>query len=67
MKKAGLKKCVKLFSVDFNPIDNNDILDIHKYLIRGTRDKIMFWLISKIIIGLLIGIVSRSNNTNVCR
>ena len=67
MKKAGLKKSVKLFSVDFNPIDTKDILDVHKYLIRGTRDKIMFWLINKIIIGLLIGIVSRSNNTNVCR
>ena len=32
MKKAVLKGVVKFFSVDFNPIDNNDILDIHKYL-----------------------------------
>ena len=31
MKKAGLKGVVKLFSVDFNPINNNDI---HKYLIK---------------------------------
>ena len=22
------------FSVDFNPIDSNDILDIHKYLMK---------------------------------
>ena len=34
MKKAGLKGVVKLFSVDFNAIDNNDILDIHKYLMK---------------------------------
>ena len=24
------------FSVDFNPIDANDILDIHKYLMKST-------------------------------
>ena len=28
MKKLGLKRSVKLFSVDFNPIDTNDILEI---------------------------------------
>ena len=32
MKKTGLKGVVKRFSVDFNPIDHNDILNIHKYL-----------------------------------
>ena len=31
MKKAGLKGSVRFFSVDFNPIDTNDISDIHKY------------------------------------
>ena len=35
MKKTGLKGVVKFFSVDFNPIDN-DILDIHKYLMKRT-------------------------------
>ena len=30
MKKTGLKGSVNFFSVDFNPIDTNDILDIHK-------------------------------------
>ena len=30
MKKAGLK------GIDFNLIDTNDILDIHKYLMEGT-------------------------------
>ena len=36
MKKTGLKGLVKWFSVDFNPIDNNNILDIHKYLMKKT-------------------------------
>ena len=35
-KKSGLKGVVKIFSVDFNPIDANDILDIHKYLMKRT-------------------------------
>ena len=33
-KKTGLEGSVKFFSVDFNPIDTNDILDIHKYLMK---------------------------------
>ena len=37
MEKTGSKGAVNFFSVDFNPIDTNDILDIHKYLIKGTR------------------------------
>ena len=36
MRKTGLKGLVKWFSVDFNPIDNNNILDIHKYLMKKT-------------------------------
>ena len=36
MKKTGLKGAVKFISVDFNPIDTNDILDIHKYLMERT-------------------------------
>ena len=35
-KETGLKGVVKLFSVDFNPIDTNDILDIHRYLMKRT-------------------------------
>ena len=34
MKKTGLKGSVKFFSVDFNPIGTNDILDIYKYLMK---------------------------------
>ena len=45
--KKGLKKLVKFFSVDFNPIYNNDILDDHKYLMGETWCKVMPELIAK--------------------
>ena len=32
MKKTGLKGSVQFLSVNFNRIDADDILDIHKYL-----------------------------------
>ena len=34
MKKTGLKHVVNIFFVDFDPIDTNNILDIHKYLMK---------------------------------
>ena len=34
MRKAGLKEIVKIFAVDFNSIDTNDILDIHSYFLK---------------------------------
>ena len=34
MKKTGLKGNVNFFSVDFNPIDINYSLDIHRYLMK---------------------------------
>ena len=34
MKKTGLKGNEKFFSVDINPIDTNDILEIYKYLMK---------------------------------
>ena len=36
MKKNRIKRSWKIFSVDFNLIDTNDILDIHKYLMKRT-------------------------------
>ena len=33
-EKTGLRVVVKFFSVDFNLIDTNCILDIHKYLMK---------------------------------
>ena len=58
-KKTGLKGVVKFFSVDFNPIDINDLLDIHIYLLKLTwyKNMIIFGLIKKIFIGLLTGLV----------
>ena len=63
MKKLGFKRIVNFFSADFNPIDINDILDIHKYLMKRTWYKIMFRLIKKIFIGLLIGLVNEPSHT----
>ena len=45
MKKIGLNKTVKFFHVNFNTIDIDDILDIHKYLMKGKEYKIMFVII----------------------
>ena len=56
--KTGLKGAVRFFSVDFNPIYTNDILDIHKYLMKRSWYKIMFGLIKKIFTGLLTGLVN---------
>ena len=47
MKKVGLKRSVKFFSVDYNPVDTNDILDIRKYLMEGKVYKTMFRIIKK--------------------
>ena len=58
-KKTQLNNGVVIFfSVDFIPIDANNILDIHKYLMKRTKYKIIFGLF----IGLLTGIVSASNH-----
>ena len=62
IKKTELKESVKLFSVDFNPIDINYILDIHKYLMKGLC-QIKFGSIKKIFIGLWTGLVNWSNHT----
>ena len=35
MKITRLKGIVNFFSIDFNPVDTNHILDIHKYLMKG--------------------------------
>ena len=36
MTTTGLKGVVNFLSVNFNPIDTNDILDIHRYLMKRT-------------------------------
>ena len=35
-KKNRIKRSYKLFTVDFNPVDTNDILDIHRYSMKRT-------------------------------
>ena len=39
-QKTGLIGIVNFFSVDFNPIDTNDILDIHRCFMKGKQYKI---------------------------
>ena len=63
MKKQGLKGVIIFFSADLNPITTNDILDIHRYLMRRTWYKIMLGLTKKILIGLLTDLVNGSNHT----
>ena len=61
-KKAGLKGVVQFFTVNFSPIDTNNILDIRKYLMKKTWCKLMFGLIKKIFIVLLIALLNGSNH-----
>ena len=63
MKKTALKWVLIFFSVNFNPIDTNKILDIYKYLMKGTWYKIMSGLFKKMFARLLVSIVNTSNNT----
>ena len=35
-KKNRIKRTSAIFFVEFDPIDTKDILDIHKYLMKGT-------------------------------
>ena len=36
LKKTGLKRILNFFSFEFSPIYTNNILDIHKYLMKET-------------------------------
>ena len=40
ISEGGDGGCCKLFSIDFNPIDTNNILGIHKHLMKKTLYKI---------------------------
>ena len=53
MIKTGSKEAVNFFSVDFNPIDISDILNIHKYLMKRTWYEVMFGLIKKNVYGII--------------
>ena len=36
MEETGLKGSVNAFSIDFNPIGTNDVLDTHRILMKET-------------------------------
>ena len=44
MKKTGLSGCVYDFSVDYGAITVDDILDIHKYLIKKNNIVQIVWI-----------------------
>ena len=35
MKKTGLNRCVYDFSLDYKTFDTNNVIDIHKYLMKN--------------------------------
>ena len=52
MKTMGLGRVVKFISVYFNPVNTNNILDIHKYLMKKHAKNVwvnyenIYWIIS---------------------
>ena len=61
MKKTGLKVTVQCFSVNYNPINTSDILDIHRFLMKKTIYKSV-WNYKKMFIIFLTSIVNASNH-----
>ena len=47
MKKTGFHEYTYYCSVDYDSTDSDDILDIHKYLMKKKWYKIMFEFIKK--------------------
>ena len=45
-RKIGLRSTAKVFSVNNNAIETNDILDIHRYLMKKKKKKKVFALIN---------------------
>ena len=64
MKKTGLKGTVQSFSVDYNPINTRDILDIHRFLMKKTIYKNV-WNYKKMFIVFLTSIVNASNHAKL--
>ena len=54
MKKTGLSRCIHDFSVDDDTIGVDNVLDIHKYLMKKHDIKQRFDLLEKCFIGLYI-------------
>ena len=51
-----------MFSVGYNAIDSNNVLDIHRYLMKGTGYKTMFRFTKKMFIVLLNSLVIASHH-----
>ena len=62
MKKIGLKGVVNVFSIDCDAIDTNNVLDIHRYLMKKTWCKIMSGFIKWLLIRLLTSVINASNH-----
>ena len=59
-----MKASLQFFYVAFNPIDTNDILGIHRYLMKKIYIyKKMFGTFKKVFVVLLTSIVKASNHT----
>ena len=52
VKKTGLNGCIYKFCDAYKTFDTGDFIDIHKYLLKETKYKIMLGLIKKIFIAL---------------
>ena len=50
MKKNRIKTKCKYLSIDFNPIDTNNILDIHRHLMKKRNTKKCFELLKRMLI-----------------
>ena len=35
-KKTGLKGTIQIFSIDYDPVNNINVLDIHRFLMKET-------------------------------
>ena len=62
MKKMRLKGVVNVFSIDCDTIDTNNVLDIHRHLMKKTWCKIMSGFIKKMLIRLLTSVINASNH-----
>ena len=47
LKKKELKGIVKVFSVNYTPINTSNFLDIHRFLMKEMQYEIMFGIVKK--------------------
>ena len=54
LKKTGLKRNAKLGSVDFNSFDTSNVLEFHKFLMKGKQYKTCLKLLKKCLLYYLV-------------